>query len=424
MKLRRNQLYKFLVLALIGTMAVWNNSPVFLMAFAVVIFILIFLKAKYSFFTALAFIMLFSYMQVIIYRITGECSGMLTLVGKQMPFYFTEMSIAFIYFFLTELFFIWFTDMAENEKKIYGMGTGLNLFLAVIFLAVAMILIVLVFPSFPTFRLSINIRRTQGISGTYGFVLLALELAALTIDVSFRHKIFHIGYIFIVFWTLGHGERVEALGFFVYYMIKIMNHIDLKTIWDKAAKFKRGMMIGIAVGVALFGIWIGEYRLGASEISLSFGIRKLILQGTCGDVLYIFNCAIDMWKHDILTYGYTYIDYLLQLIPGATLEYSSSIVMAKYYFTMGGGLFFVEPMMNFGMIWTLISNIEFFYVMHLILRKHKRIKAFMWVPVVIELFRTAWYGRGGYVLAICVEMPLLYLGVRCFYTILRPHYQK
>lgn len=424
MKLSRKQLYKFLVLILIGILIVLNNSPVFLMMFAAVIFILIFLKAKYSFFTALAFIMLFSYLQVIIYRITGQCSGMLALAGKQMPFYFTEMSIAFIHFFLTELFFVWFTDITENEKKLYDMGTGLNLFLAVIFLTAAIILIILVFPSFPTFRLSLNIRRTQGISGTYGFLLLAFVLAALTIDVSFRYKIFHLGYIFIVFWVLGHGERVEALGFFVYYMIKIMNHIDLKTIWNKTAKLKRGIMLGIAAGVALFCIWVGEYRLGASGIRLSFVFRKLILQGTCGDVLYIFNCAIDMWKHDILTYGYTYIDYLLQLIPGATLEYSSAVVMKKYYFTMGGGLFFVEPMMNFGMIWTLISNIEFFCVMRLILKKHKKIKTFMWIPVVIELFRTTWYGRGGYVLAICVEMPLLYLGVRCFYTVLRSGYRK
>ncbi len=424
MKLRRKQLYKFLALALTGTVAVWNPSPAFLMMFAAVLFVLIFIKAKYSFFTALAFIMLFSYLQVIIYKMTGECSGMLALAGKQMPFYFTEMSVAFIYFFLTELFFVWFTDIIENEKKIYDMGTGLNLFLAVLFLAAAILLIVLVFPSVPTFRLSLNIRRTQGISGTYGFLLLAFGLAALTIDAGFRCKIFHLGYIFIIFWVLGHGERVEVLGFFVYYMIKVMNRIDLKTIWKKTAKFKRGMMLVTAAGVALFCVWLGEYRLGASGISLSFVIRKLILQGTCGDVLYIFNCAIDMWKHDILTYGYTYIDYLLQLIPGATLEYSSAVVMRKYYFTMGGGLFFVEPMMNFGMIWTLLSNIEFFYVMRLILRKHKKIKTFMWIPVVIELFRTTWYGRAGYVLAICVEMPLLYLGVRGFYSVLRPDYQK
>lgn len=423
MRLKKKQLKKFLILVTIGSIISLINSPILLMLFAVFIFVLIYLKAKYSFFTVLSFIMLFSYMQIIVYRLTGECSGMLILAGKRMPFYFTEMSIAFIHFFLTELFFVWFTNIIENEKKIYAVGTGMNLFLAIVFLMTAIILIILVFPSMPTFRLNISIRRTQGISGLYGFVLLAFGLAALTIDISFKYKFFHLGYFLILFWVFGHGERVEALGFFIYYILKIMNHIDLEIVWKKVAKYKRRIMLGIAAFIVLFCVWIGEYRMGTTNITFLMILRRLILQGTCGDVLYIFNCAIDMWKHDILTYGYTYLDYLLQLIPGATTKYSSAAVIQKYYFTLGGGFFFVEPMMNFGMIWTLFSNIEFFIVMNLMLRKSSKIRTFMWIPVVIEIFRITWYGRGGYILAVCVEMPLLYLGIKYFYRIIKSSYK-
>ena len=105
----------FLLLAIIGGFVCISNYPVLLFLYVTMIFGLIFFKARYSFFSALAFIMLFSYMQVIIYKLTGECSGMLKVVGKDIPFYFSEMSIVFVSFFLVELFFVWFTKLIENE---------------------------------------------------------------------------------------------------------------------------------------------------------------------------------------------------------------------------------------------------------------------------------------------------------------------
>ena len=97
---------------------------------------------------------------------------------------------------------------------------------SLILLIIALILVILVFPSFPQFVLDVETRRTQGISGMYGFLLLSLCMASLTIDMSFQYKFFHLGYVFIIFWVLGHAERVEILGFLIYYMIKIINYIE------------------------------------------------------------------------------------------------------------------------------------------------------------------------------------------------------
>lgn len=433
MTIEENKVKVYILLLILGILTCVINSPWVLMAFCTLIFILIFLRAKYSFYSVLSFIMLFSYMQVVIYKSLGICAGMLSQVGRTVPFYFREMSIATISFFLTALFFVWFTNIVVNEKRIYLKGPNLNLFTAIVFLTVAIILVLLVFPSFPTFKMETSIRRTQGISGTYGFVLLSLILCALTIDTSFKHKFFTAGYLFIAFWIFGHAERVEVLGFLIYYVLKLLNHYDEKARKDRLlriekSKFlrnedsigktgrryghKKAMLFMAAAGVLLLCVWIGLTRNKDVEVSFTLLLNKLFLQGTCGDVLYIFDCAIDMWKNGNLTHGYTYIDYLLQLIPGATIEYAASSVIKNYYFTMGGAFFFVEPMMNFGMIGTIISNVAFFSLMSLITRKTTTLKVYMWTPIVIEIFRTMWYGRSGWILAFFIEMPLLYLGVK------------
>lgn len=433
MTIKENKVKIYILLLILGILACVINLPWILMGVCTLIFLLIFFHAKYSFFSVLSFIMLFSYMQVVIYKSLGICAGMLSQVGRTVPFYFREMSIATISFFLTALFFVWFTNIVVNEKRIYLKGPNLNLFTAIVFLTVAIILVLLVFPSFPTFKMETSIRRTQGISGTYGFVLLSLAMCALTIDTSFKHKFFAAGYLFIAFWIFGHAERVEVLGFLIYYFLKLLNHYDEwvrrdrllqiannKSICAEGKIAKKGRRYGhkkailfmVAGGVLLLCVWIGLTRNKDVEVSFTLLLNKLFLQGTCGDVLYIFDCAIDMWKNGNLMHGYTYIDYLLQLIPGATIEYSAGSVIRNNYFTMGGAFFFVEPMMNFGMIGTIISNIVFFSVMSLITKKTTTLKAYMWIPIVIEIFRIMWYGRSGWILAFFIEMPLLYLGVK------------
>lgn len=409
-KVSKSRLLTFVVLLIIGVILLCVNDPVLLLAYMTIIFVMIVLEGKYTFFSVLAFIMLFSYIQAVIYKLAGVTSGMLkyTGTGKTIPFYFNEMSISFVSFFLCELGFAWFTRMIEYEKSLYSIKIEMTRTSAYILLALSIFLVFAVFPSFPTFRIDLETRRTQGISSVYGFLTLALCLAALTIDASRTYKVLILGYVLIVFWIMGHGERVEVFGFIIYLTLKMLNKYDLQKTHGISTSIKKIAVFGIIGIVALLGTWIGLVRILGMKVSLSEVIYKLFIQGTCSDVLYVFDCAIDMWKNGNLLHGYTYLDYLLQLIPGAPNTYQSAVVMHSYYFTMGGCLFFAESMMNFGLIGTVIFNIEFFAVMNVLIRKATQLRAYIWVPITIEIFRTAWYGRSGWILAGFIEMPILY----------------
>ncbi len=402
-----------MLLLFCGIGVCWANEPIPALIFMTVIFVLIFVRAKFSFFSIFAFIMLFSYLQLVIYRETGVTnSGFLSFyVGKTMPFYLTEMTVSFVSFFLCEFFFVWFTKLVEKEKTLYVNEHVLPMPVAFLFMAAAIVLVVMLFPSFPTFRMDLAERRTQGITGVYGLLLLALCLSALTVDTSYKHKSLLAGYVFILLWVYGHAERVEVLGFVLYYFIKLMNHYNLGREKNSFFDFKKIALILSVAAIFLVGTWIGMTRLSNEHYSLSDVLNKLIIQGTCGDVLYTFNCSIDMAKKGLLLHGYTYADYLLQFIPGMNSKYQACRVIADYYNTNGGAFFFTEPMMNFGLIGTILSNIEFFIVMRLLLNHSTKLKAAMWMPVVIEIFRIAWYGRSGWILAAFIEMPLIYYGM-------------
>ena len=285
-----------------------------------------------------------------------------------------------------------------------------SLDISLILIVISIILIILVFPSFPTFRVaSESVRRTQGFSSLYGLVLLSLLLSGITVDQGLHHNWLLLGYLFLVFWSFGHGERIEVMGFLIYYALKYFNQpIDIKN--KKRVLRRRVLMISIVSGfVLIFGIWLGLVREGrVSSVNFSEILFNLLQQGTAGDVVYVFNCATDLWKNGNALHGLTYIDYLLRLIPGGADTFSAAVVIQDFYLTMGGGLFYAEPMMNFGIIGVIIMNLEFFLVMKLILFKVTKFRAYFWIPIVIEIFRTAWYGRGAWLLACFVEIPIIY----------------
>ncbi len=412
-RVKKGELLIYIILLFCGVAVCLTAEPIPAFIFMTLIFMLIFIRAGFSFFTAIAFIMLFSYLQLVIYKENGvSTSGFLYRVGKDLPFYLSEMTVSFVSFFLCELFFIWFTKLVGKETALYQNGHLMSASTAYLFMAAAITLVIMLFPSFPSFKLDAAARRTQGITGTYGFLLLALCLAALTIDASYRHKPLIAGYAFIIFWVFGHAERVEVLGFVIYYLIKLLNHYSS----GKGKKYlfdirKVGIILMVAA-IFLLGTWVGMVRLSDEHYSLSDVIYKLVVQGTCGDVLHVFDCSIDMAKKGNLLHGYTYVDYFLQLIPGMNSKYQVSIAIADYYETNGGAFFFTEPMMNFGIVGIILSNIGFFLAMRLMLDRPTELKAYMWIPIVIEIFRITWYGRSAWILACFIEMPLVYFGVR------------
>lgn len=366
-------------------------------------------SARFSFFTELSFILWFSYLQGFIREVAGDIGGStLAFVGRTMPYYYDDLAISIISFLLTVLFFCWFTKLIKREKKFYAIDIKLNNTTAIGFVFCAFILVLLVFPSMPTLNYASG-GRARNESVPYGVVMLALVLLGICCDSCKQHKWFYGIYLFVIVWIFGHGERVELLGLISYISLRYMNKINFSNIKTSIKKHKKRLVYAGVILAVFFAAIIGFKRNDSgSIITVQYFLTNLFIQGTAGDAVYDFNCAADMWYAGDGMYGLTYLDYLIQLVPGANSNYSPAVILFNRYNTMGGSLFFGEAMMNFGIIGVLIFNVVFLAFFNCFLNSSKHIKSWMWIPVVIEVFRICWYGINGWILATFIEVPLLY----------------
>lgn len=427
----KTKILGFVFLIVICVILFYLDNIIAYMLCSSVFFIMIFVKAKYSFFSAISFILVFSLFQTMIQALTGRAYGMIQNSKAGIPLYEGIHGICTVSFLAIELLFVYLTSMIENEKALYRTEIRLSNFTAIILILASVAIIILMFPSFPDFQLHLEKRRTQGVMKNYGWVLTALVLAGITVDKSRTMKKLWIGYLFLFFWIFGHSERVEGLGFVIYLALKLLNRNTIDDSTERnnigeskiyTAKSRAQLSLGKRISLLtiifvllVFLVWLGLYRdsfrTGLSDYSLTNIMKKLFVQSTAGDVVYVFDCAVHMWKRGDLLYGKTYLSWILNLIPGAGNELNASAYIRNYYFTMGGALFFTEPMMNFGIIGVFVTNIIFFLWYSFVVKKKTMLRAMIFMPMIIEIFRTAWYGRNGWELASFVEIPLLYLGI-------------
>lgn len=402
------KIYTYMLILIISILAILLRNPIILILISTSLLIIIIRLAKWSFFTELSFLLWYAYFEGFIQKTVGISNSTLAWAGVHMPYYFNELSLASITFLVIEIGFFLFTNIISNEKKIYETNLRIPFGITLLLAMTSSILMILVFPSLPTFTSNLLTRRTQGLSNLYGLVLLALVLDGLTVDQSFNHKILYLFYMFDIFWSFGHAERVEVIGFVSYLILKSINYYKINSDTKTFKRIKHFFYLFILL-IIFIAMYIGLYRINNSQVTMSEFISNFLTQGTVGDVTYIFNCATDLWKNNNLTHGITYFDYLLRLIPGMHSNYSSEIMLRNLYpETMGGQLFYAEPMMNFGMIGTIIMNFVFFVVMGFILHKDNRYMCYFYIPIVIEVFRTAYYGRASWLLACLVEIPIIY----------------
>lgn len=404
----RNMGILFVLLTFMGLLSFLVDSPIYDFLYVILLFLLIAFKAKLSFFTELSFILVFSYMQGVIQKEVGSISGStLAWAGVKMPFYFDDLTIATCSFLLTAFWFVNFTPLLEREKAVYRTKTNLGKFTSILFAGSAFFMILIVFPSLPTLSFSEG-SRARNDAIPYGLVLLSLVLLGIVFDSVKKQKWLITIYVFVVFWIFGHGERVEVLGFLSFLALKYMNGLDLSQVKKSLIRNKKRLLYGAGALFVVLAMWIGLKRGGATNISWMDVLMNLIIQPTCGDVVYCFNCAADLWHTGNALWGYTYIDYLLQLIPGSPTNFSAAVVLHKLRNTMGGALFYSEAMMNFGLAGVILSNIEFFVVMNFVLKNREKFNGWIWTSIVIEIFRITWYGRSGWILVGLVEIPILY----------------
>lgn len=408
-KNRKSKIIAFLALLFISVIALLLHSTYLEFIISIVLLILIICNAKFSFFSELSFILWFSYLQGFLREIIGSISGStLAFVGITMPYYYNDLAISIISFLLTVLFFCWFTKIIQREKRYYITDCNLNRITAIVFIICALLLIILVFPSMPTLTYASGSRaRNENVS--YGLVMIALVLLGICLDSCKNHKWFYGVYLFAIIWIFGHGERVELLGLLSYIALRYLNRIDYSSIKNSIKKHKKRLVYTGVILAVIFAAIVGFKRNDSgSTITIKYFLTNLFIQGTAGDTVYDFNCSADMWHTGEGLYGITYIDYLLQLIPGASTSYTPAEILFKEYNTMGGSLFFGEAMMNFGIVGVIIFNVIFMAFFNSFLNSTKHIKGWMWIPVVIEVFRICWYGIDGWILAAFIEVPILY----------------
>lgn len=177
------------ILLIAGILAYVIDSPVLLFVYCTMLWVLISLGAKFSFFTEVSFILLFSYLQAVMRKVFGNISGStLAWAGVRTPFYFAEMTLAIMSFLLILLWFVWFTKLIEREKAIYQIDTGLTNITGSVFLIISVVLVLLVFPSFPSLATFSSGTRARNEAVPYGLVLLALMICALTFDLAKKGK--------------------------------------------------------------------------------------------------------------------------------------------------------------------------------------------------------------------------------------------
>lgn len=414
-QLKKHNILIFIMMIILSVCMNYINSEVLQFSFIIVLFIIIAKKAKISFFTVLTFILIFTLFQEFMLDVFNISTGMLT-TGTEADNAFKELFLCTNIFCLIEYIFMITTNIIENEKKLYLLEITMTDFWAIFFCALSLIITILIFPSMPTFKTTQVNRFNSGFLPFSGFAGLALFLIGITYDSAKKIKIIYAIDFFVVFWFFGHAERVEALGVVVYILLKYLNQnsLELNNIFQILKRhFKLVILVFLLIG---FLVWIGLTRSSGHsvDISLSYLLNRIFIQSTASDVAYIFNCSIDLWKNGNLFQGETYLSYLSKIIPFIGEFADPEVAIKQYYFTVGGCPFFAEIIMNFGMK-GITPMIALFFSLHaFILKKVNKYRAIFWIPILIEIFRTAWYGWTGWFRLSFFIVPIVYILITRF----------
>lgn len=396
-------IFLFSFLALLAYFIPDNNIK-FVVATVFTIYIIF--RAKVSYFSAFTFILWFSFLQQYIAVIDRSISSGMLKSGW-VPIYYDELYLCIILFLLCELIFFSFTSVLYRERKMYLLKIEMSWWKAYLIGVCSLLLVIMSYPSLPS--LSAILSRNAGYIESARYTPIALFLLSITYDSLRKYKGLIILWITVIFWILFHGERVLVMGLLVYFAIKYLSQNSenksglLKTMF----KGKRKLIIFAAIAVVLIGVYIQYSRI---EIDRSLSIMDVVAQATAGDVVYVFNCSVDLWKNNNLLNGYSFLRYVTDLLPGQTnVAMSPAVLITDYYYTVGGGLFFVEPIMNFGIYGVVPYIVFIFFILNLLLKKPNLFTAMLWAPVVITIFRATWYcGFLAWKIAIYIS-PILYL---------------
>lgn len=371
----------------------------------------IFNIARFSYFTIFSFVLWFSFLQEYIATINPLLAAGRLMAGLGVPIYDAELFICVMFFYIAELIVFSSTNVVKGEKELYKRKIVLKRNTAYLFGLIAYILVLLAYPSMP--KLGATLGRDQGFISSSLIVPLALLLLAVLFD-NLKHSVLLKGVtVLTLIWILFHGDRVMVMGYLVYVLLKYMNDGGFNFNTLKSIIFNKRtliVLIGVIVVVAV-AIRIQTTREGAAY-SLTFNefLMSMIKQGTAGDVVFSFNCSVDMWKHGNGMGIYPYLYYVSNLLPGADQSYYTAVILLENYNTMGGGLFFTEPMISGGMILTFIHSAIFIMLVTWAFDKNTKYHSFLIIPFCLLIFRFEWYATcAGLVKMLLYYVPFTYL---------------
>ena len=298
--------------------------------------------------------------------------------------YHSELFLCEIIFYIIELIFFFTTDVLENEKILYKCDLNISKKMAYIFVTCGFILIVLAYPSLPTFNTELE--RDMGIVPSSLVVPLSMLLLGVTYDWLKKGWYFRIITFISLFWVMFHGDRVIVLGYVVFFILIVI-------------------FVAVIISIRV------QYTRSGNVYDLNFEtlLLNLLKQGTAADVVHVFNCATDMWQNGQGLNGYSYLYYLDNILPSANPNLYSAVILQKNYNTMGGGLFFAEPMMNGGMLLCIVQSVVYIAILVWAFNKKNSYHAYVIIPFSILIFRFAWYATcAGLVKMLIYYVPFVY----------------
>lgn len=376
------------------------KKPILCFFMVILLLVFIVIKAKFSFFSVLVFLIDFCLWQSLIQELTGNTYGLLIYSSLQNE-YFLLSNITF-YFGIVVYVYLTKTKILEMERKKYLYRFIFSDISIITMLVISLIVTIFIFPSIPGIRLGKQ-RFNEGILPFSGFEIIPFLFLSMTISALKKNKWIFFVYIFVIGWYIGHGERITALGFIIFLFIIYLSKKNIKFNFLKIIKI--GVLL---IPIVLVFIWIGIKRTGDEYvISIIDLIKKCVIQPTACDVVHTFNCSVEMSKENGLLYGITYLSYIYELIPGLYDPYLTENVIAKSHVTAGGTLIFNEPLINFGIIGIIIFPIVFMQFIYFLLnKKNSKYWCGVWYVIVIMVFRISWYGLNYPITSIVWILPI------------------
>lgn len=387
-----------ILLILTGFVSIWKFAiGALLMVFFETALIL--WKAKYSFISVFAFLVNYCFLMEYFAYSRRYVYGILGL--GYVDIYYFEMFLCCSILNLVVLLFIDRLDIAGREREIYKTGFRMAVGATKMYCALAVGITLLIFPSLPGHFDQAD-RFSQGILPFRGWSGIPFFFTAVSILGRQRRKTVFACALFIIFWYVSHGERVEAMGLIIFVAIWLLNTVDFSVL--------KKAVIMAAGGTAVFMLTIvGIIRTG-HDATIAGVLTNIFVQTTACDVTNVFNCAVDFYIKHGGYHGETYLSYLINCIPYLNDPYTFSIQIIKSgYRSAGGAVFLAEPFANGGIAVVLLETLILAGCFYWLVKKASVYRAMIYVELFVSVFRIAWYGLRYPIVPILYFVPFAFL---------------